>query len=115
MRFTFDEERHEYWLEGRKLPSVTQIMKPLTDAYLARVPRDTLERKRQIGQAVDAAITLDVLGTLDEESVFSAPWCGYFQGWRNFLRDRQIEHWQIWSAQRRMYHPQWMYAGTSDL
>lgn len=112
MTFTFNEERHEYFLNGRRLPSVTEVLKPITDGYLSRCPPHHLERKRQIGAAVDAAITLDVLGTIDEESVWAASWAGYFMAWRDFLMEKNPV---ILSVQRRVYHPQWEFAGTIDL
>lgn len=115
MTFRFDPDRHEYWLGDRRLPSVTQIMKPLTDPYLSRIPPDVLERKRLLGKAVDAAITMDVQGTLDEESAFSASWAGYFMAWRTFCAQKGIGPGEIWHAQKSAYHPQWMYAGTPDL
>ena len=45
---TFDEAAHEYRLDGRRLPSVTQLLAPLVD--YSKVPRETLERAQALGQ-----------------------------------------------------------------
>ena len=60
---TFDPEKHEYRINGVLVPSVSQILAPLYD--FSKIPRDVLERKRQIGTAIHKAIELDLLGDLD--------------------------------------------------
>lgn len=106
---TFDRARHAYALNGRAIPSVTQVLEPLYD--FASIPRETLERKRQIGSAVDFAITLDLENDLDEGSI--APEVeGYIAGWRKYRADRQYQH---VAAQRKVCHPTYGVAGTLDL
>ena len=49
--FTFDPERHLYLVDGRPVPSVTQVLHSARlAADYSMVPPDVLERKRIIGQ-----------------------------------------------------------------
>lgn len=113
MTFTFDRESHSYFLDGERLPSVTEILKVLGDEY-AGVPAHVLERKRQIGAAVDAAITLDINGELDEDSIHP-DWCGYFAGFRKFWRDEWLKPEHVVVLQKPGYCSKRKYAGTPDV
>jgi hypothetical protein len=106
---TFDEASHTYHLRGERLPSVTQVLRPAID--LSMIPDAVLARKREIGEAVHAAIELDVQDRLDEDSIHEdvAP---YFDGWRRFMREKQPK---IIACELRVYHTTYRYAGTLDL
>lgn len=106
---TFDRDKHEYRLNGRVVPSVTQILDSFVD--LSRIPADVLERKRQIGTAVHAAIDLDCSNDLDEESIAPA-WAGYFAGWRKFKAESGFI---VESSERQVADKSGAYAGTLDL
>lgn len=79
----FDEERHEYRINGALVPSVTTIIRPIQTHGGSE---ETREHKRQLGKAVDKAIELyeqddlDV-GSLDPEAV------PFFEGWLKFKKD----------------------------
>jgi hypothetical protein len=106
--FTFDEALHEYRLDGRRLPSVTQIIAPLKD--FAGVPADVLERKRALGVAVHKACELDDLGELDDET--TAPLVlGHVRGWRRFKVEHRVA---VLLNERQLYHPTLRFAGTLD-
>lgn len=109
MNFTFDQGRHVYELDGRPLVSVTQALKVL--GGYENVPAHVLERKRQLGEAVDLAIQLDVAGTLDEDSI-SPEIEPYFSGWRSFMQ--HFGYWEV-RTQVRGYSERYRYAGTADL
>ena len=66
-QFEFDPAAHRYTLGGIVLPSVTQILRGLDD--FSNVPARVLEKARDRGNRVHAACNLDVLGTLDENTV----------------------------------------------
>jgi hypothetical protein len=104
----FNEERHEYTLDGRLLPNVTRILAPLTDIHT--MPRDRVEFARQRGQAVHLGTALDDCGTLDPASV-DPQLTGYLAAWRLFRHEsgfvpRNIEY--------RVAHALYGYAGTED-
>src|SRR5450755_787122 len=82
--FTFDAEAHEYRLAGLVLPSVTQIIAPLTD--YSGIPADVMEFARARGQAVHLACELDDKKDLDE-STLDPQLLGYVTAWRAFARD----------------------------
>jgi len=107
--FTFDEAAHEYRLDGRKLPSVTSIIRPIAPDFSA-IPPHVLERKRAIGTAAHLACELDDLGELDEESL-DPILVGYLQAWRGF---KDATGAIVIANECRLYHPRLNYAGTLD-
>lgn len=107
--FTFDEAAHEYRLDGVRLPSVTQVLKPISPDF-SMIPPAVLERKRAIGTAAHLACELDDLGELDEESL-DPILAGYLQAWRGF---KQATDARVIRNEARLYHPRLMYAGTLD-
>lgn len=81
---SFNEAAHEYRLGGQLVPSVTEIIAPLSD--LSRVPRETLEYKRSLGKAVHKAIELwegDAFDLYKHDPAVIP----YFEGWLRFKRE----------------------------
>ncbi len=108
---TFDKPRHEYRFNGVVLPSVTQILSMLTD--MSMIPSEILERKRQIGTAVHAAIEIDLDPELelDADSIDES-WAGYFAGWKRF----QAESGFVMTANEAYVHSaKFGYCGMLDL
>lgn len=68
MTAQLNEETHVYTNNGKTLPSVTQILRPLM-GDLRFVKSDILEHKSQLGQAVHKAIELHLIDQLDYTSV----------------------------------------------
>jgi hypothetical protein len=108
--FTFDAERHEYRLDGHRLPSVTELIRPLTDDCYANIPPAVLERARQRGQDVHLATELDDENDLDEETL-DPEIAGYLAGWRKFKADTKA---RILFGEKPLYHPSMRYAGRPD-
>lgn len=105
---TFDPDRHEYRFAGQVVPSVTQILAPLTD--LSLVDEDVLRRAKLFGTAVHLACELHDRGTLNE-SALDPNLRPYLQAWRSFCAD----HGALWQhVEARVYHPTLRYAGTLD-
>jgi hypothetical protein len=111
MAFTFDPEKHEYALNGLRLPSVTQILESvgLSPDY-SGVPADHLEFARDRGDKVHKATALDDRGDLDEDTLDPriAP---YLEAWRQFRRDHHFEPVEI---EFMFYSKRHGYAGTLD-
>jgi hypothetical protein len=108
VNLAFDADKHEYRLDGNVVPSVTQVLAPLYD--LDRIPRDVLERKRQIGVALDEIIVLDCADDLDESTV-DPELVGYLEAFRRFRVDKKF----IPAAmQQRVYSKTFRFAGTPD-
>lgn len=108
MSFEFDPEHHVYRVDGKVLPSVTQIIAPLYDFSMVR--EELLELARERGSAVHIACELDDQGDLDEASV-DPRIRPYLEGWRRFRYDNEFE---VESIEERLQHPIHGYAGTLD-
>jgi hypothetical protein len=77
---------------------------------LSAIPRDVLERKRALGQAVHLACELDDLGELDEDGL-DAELVPYLAAWRKFKAENRV---RVIQNEQQLHHPSLMYAGTLD-
>lgn len=109
MTFHFDDAEHAYTLNGRRLPSVTQLLEPLTE--YAGIPRSILEQAAQRGDYVHKACEMYLWGTLDE-SALEDDYRPYIEAFKRFLSDTEFEPEVI---EQRVYHTKLLYAGTLDL
>lgn len=89
MAIEFDEALHEYRVDGRKLPGVTSILKPLY-GDLRFVREDILAYKSELGQAVHKAVELHVKGGLVYDSLVS-PVAEYFEQYLIFEAETGFE------------------------
>lgn len=107
----FDEAPHRYTFNGAPVPSVTQILRPITEHEYAGVDREVMARAAALGRAVHKLIELDIAATLDEDSITDAlqP---YLVQWRQF-RDQSGFHAHF--SEQRMHSSKYGYAGTMDL
>lgn len=109
MEVQFEPISHTYYIGEERLPSVTQVMKPLESYY--RASDKTLERAAARGTLVhEWTERWDREDDLDPED-FPEEIRGYIVAWLHFRADfgfapTHIEH--------RLYHPRLMYAGTID-
>ena len=108
MSLVFSEATHTYTWAGQVVPSVTGILRPLSD--YSRINPEVLEIARDRGTRVHLATELDDAGNLDEASVTDdvAP---YLAAWRKFKADRGVV---VLEAEARVYHGAHRYAGTLD-
>jgi len=105
----FNEKRHQYTKDGLILPSVTQIMKPLTLSVYDGTPRQAMSDAADRGTKVHAAISdhvlYDILKYDDEMELYV----------RAFL-DFENHFKPTWLASEcRIHHKNLDYAGTIDL
>jgi hypothetical protein len=105
---SFDEETHTYRFQGKVVPGVTTILKPITD--FSAVPPHVLKAASDFGTAVHLACELDDLGELDESQLDTAL-VPYLAAWRKFSDDHGVE-WELIEAP--VYQPVFRYAGTLD-
>lgn len=111
--FRFDEATHTYYLDGVKIPSVTQILKPLYD--FSAVHPDVLRRAGEFGTACHKAIELYLKDDLDEDCLdksLEGPLLA-FKAWQmdtgwEFLDGSEI-------IEQIGYHSRLKYAGTPDI
>jgi hypothetical protein len=107
-KLVFDEGTHTYSVDGRIIPSVTTIIRPLHD--FADIPAAVLERKRVLGTAVHLACELDDRDELDDAAT-DAEVMGYVAGWRKFRSDSGAK---VLMNEQKLYHPTLMFAGQLD-
>ena len=105
---SFDEEKHEYRIDGYLVPSVTGILKPIVSMGGSDEARDF---KRQIGKALDTAITLWERQDLDVDSVDQAV-LPFFEAWLVFKKDTGF---RVLLNQPIVYSRKLRFAGTPDL
>lgn len=103
-----DEANHAYSWEGRRLPSVTQVLRVLDD--FGDVPKDVLDFAAFRGTAVHEATALADRDDLDEESL-DPELAGYVAAWRRFREESGFEPLLV---EHRVVNLQLGYAGTVD-
>jgi len=105
--FKFDEMEHAYFLNGKRLPSVTQILK------FANLVDDRFftEEARARGTAVHKAIWYDIQNDLGEVHPAIEP---YVQSWYRFRESTKIEP-IMELCERPQFHPVYHYGGTPDI
>lgn len=105
----FEEARHIYRIGPEILPSVTTLMKPLSDRHYKAIPEDVLRRAADRGTAVHNAIENWIkFGIVDIPSEYR----GYFDGFREWWdKYRPV----VIGSELRLYHKLLRYAGTADL
>lgn len=109
MSFEFDEATHIYKLNGKILPSVTQI---IAAAGLSNVNTEdpAVLAAGLFGKAVHKTCEYYDFGTLDIKTVDDAI-IPYLDAWKKFLRENAVK---IYSIERKLYHPSYRFAGTID-
>lgn len=109
-KFSFDDAAHSYRLDGKIIPSVTQILKPLYD--FSFVNPDVLARAASFGTALHKACELHLSGDLDEESLdenLKRP-VDAFRKWA----DSELSG-ECFICETILFHPRLKYAGTPDI
>jgi len=114
---TFDPTKHEYWLDGRIVPSVTQILKATgvsTDFDALGAMSDRLhgqiELKRDLGSALHQDIHAFDDGDLVWETVDDRV-LPYLEAWTIFRENTGLKP---LARERMVFHPALNYCGTLD-
>lgn len=108
MKLEFDEPTHAYTLDGKRVPSVTQVLDMLTDWQ--HVPISTLEAARDLGTKVHAAVHLFNRGELDLDAL-DPILLPYVNAWRDFL---EWSGGTLIASETRVASPSYGFAGTLD-
>lgn len=107
--FDFEPVEHVYHYAGRRLPSVTEILK---DVGLIDVSGPWFtDEARTRGTYVHRAIELFAAGRLDESSVHESL-VPYFTAFQRWLVDERIE---VLGTEERVFDTTLGYAGTLDI
>lgn len=109
MQLVLDHETHVYTLNGKRVPSVTQVLAPMNDYSM--VPFDILEAARIFGQHVHEAVDLFNRGTLDL-TWLDLPLVPFVSAWSKFLEESGAV---VIASEMPVAHERLGYAGTPDL
>jgi hypothetical protein len=110
MEFTFDQATHIYKLDGKVLPSVTQILKSagLTTDF-SMIPVDVLEKKRKLGERVHELTQLaDMDSPLTASKTIEDDYINSYLRFRNEVDFQPVE------IELAVYSKLHGYAGTID-
>lgn len=106
---SFDEARHIYTVRGYRLPSVTQMMRPMSAMAYSEVSDGTLMTAADRGTRAHESISNIILYGIEEYDEDTEP---YVRAFMDFMRDFR----PTWIASEyRTYHKALNYAGTIDL
>lgn len=108
MTLEFNEEKHEYRLNGVVLPSVTQIIKPLYS--YDGISSAILEYAAGRGRAVHKAVELWSQNTLDDTTIDPVI-VPYLEAWKKFALEKCFI---VTASEQHLAHPHMKYAGTPD-
>lgn len=105
----FCESTHTYTVNGFVVPSVSEIMKPLSAAHYKSIDADTLSKAASRGTKVHAAVENYLLFGIED---ISQELRGYFDGFKKWIDE--VKPVPI-KTECRIYHKTLNYAGTADL
>ena len=108
---SFDPASHTYRVDGRVVPSVTELLEAAgVSPDYRRIHPAVLQHARLRGRHTDAACDLADTDDLDWSSVHPEA-VPLVQSWESFKKDYGYEP---ILQQPLLYHPIWDYAGTPD-
>lgn len=105
-------ENHRYMLNGREIPSVSQILKPVDDKYYSKIDSEVLEAAGHNGTAVHVMAQLEFANELDENNL-DAGLVDYLHALRKWKEDDQNS--TPINIEQSLFHKRLEYAGTPDL
>ena len=105
----FDEASHTYKTEAGRVPSVTQIISPLSERIYGKIPADVLSAAANRGRTIHQAIEFyKATGFEDVPDAFS----GYFKAFREF--DDAYKP-RVVATEQPFFCRTYGYAGTVDM
>lgn len=105
---TFAEETHQYRLDGIVIPSVTQIMEPLSRAKYKTIDESILRVAAKRGSDVHEAIEFYARYGIMECQQEAEPYVKAYMKWAQEYAPQTIQ------TEQATWHKQLMYAGTVD-
>ena len=106
---TFDEGPHVYRLNGVQIPSVSNIMEPLSRAKYDGVSDSVLQKAADRGTAVHNSIENFLKFEFEDFPPEHIGYVNAFKAWWDLMQP------QVVGSEVRLYHKQLEYAGTLDL
>lgn len=104
----FDEDTHTYIVDDEVIPSVTEILKPLSQIKYAQIDESILARAAQRGTDVHSAIETWLKYRFDD---ISDDLSLYYEAFKKWFSEHEVE--PVYS-EVKMYSKKAKYAGTLD-
>ena len=105
----FEESGHLYLLNGKEIPSVSSIMRPLSMIEYGGIDKTILETAAKRGTSVHNSIEIFLkYGVRDYDPEFAGYADGFFEWWDNNSPE-------VVGSEFRVYHKLFSYAGTVDM
>lgn len=111
MTIEFNEELHEYRVDGRRVDSVTQILKAVYPNVYSGISPQVLDRKARLGTAVHKVVEFELQGRLDYATIHPEV-RPYFESWLLWWNDLVAP--TGFEIETRFYVPALDYTGTRD-
>ena len=106
---SFDEGPHVYKLNGVEVPSVSQIMRPLSDHHYGTISPETLRVAAERGTEVHSAIEVHTKYGIDDIDDTLVSYFDAYLRWEHDFVPAPV------GSEIRAYHPIMRYAGTIDM
>lgn len=113
MKIDFDEDKHEYSVNGVRVPSVSEILAPLSAERYSELNKSMLEQAAARGTAIHEACGLIDFGIAPEED---AEIDGYLVAYQMFLLEHDVK-WELVegiTGYQRAEDEYPLYCGTVD-
>ena len=95
MTLTFNEETHEYRLDGELVPSVSELLRPITSEQFAAISPEVLRIAAERGTEVhEICQSIDYGLDIDPAEATPDVW-GYVEAYQQFLYDHAVEWYGI--------------------
>lgn len=109
-KLTYDDASHSYFLDGVRIPSVTEVLQGAGLTDFSAVPAAVLKAACAFGKAVHLACEFHDRGVLDEDALDPAlkP---YLEGWKKF---KQFCDFAPNEIEQPIYSSTYRFAGTPD-
>jgi hypothetical protein len=113
--FVYNEDTRLHTLSGKRIPSVSQVIEPLTDFTM--IPEEVLKRKTELGTQFHEAIRLYFHDDLDHDSLdpdLVKPMTAFHKWWKYESKVAAI-HDADMAIECAAVHPTLKYCGKPDL
>lgn len=108
-QIVFDPEKHRYFWDECEWPSVSKLLRPITDEELAAIPREVLEAARQRGTSIHTAID-EYLATGFDLSVGET--AAMMKQFKRFMAEHRVV---VIAHEVKLRHVGYGYAGRADM
>lgn len=108
-KLTFEEEKHQYFLDDSLIPSVSEILKPIHERIYGKINPKVLKKAAERGTKIHRAI--EFMSKYDLKK-FDEEISSYLEAYKKFRSDYPT--WELLNSEYRTYHKSLLYGMTID-